>query len=126
MLCDAERQTRSDVPLMEFARRVSVMPAADLDAHLPGNWAARVVVNSAGAPLEETVIAAPFDSNAPGLAQGLSGKWRRLLRAEDARDFFADAAEASADNGRAVLWQMIERRVSMAAQPRRKAAPAQG
>ena len=126
MLYDPERKDRPDVPLMDFARRVSVMSAADLEAHLPGRWAARVVVNTDSDRFEETIIAAPFDHDAPDLAQGLREKWRRLLPAQDARDFFENNLRGTGSERRAVLWQMIERRVSMAAQQRREPEPIKG
>ena len=125
MLYDVERRERTDIPLMEFAQRVSVISAPDMDAHLPDHWPARVVVNAGQHRLEETVIDASFDHDAPGLAEKLNDKWRRLL-SKDAADFFDDAAQRKGSERRAVLWQMIERHVSMAAQSKREPKPAQG
>jgi 2-methylcitrate dehydratase PrpD len=125
MLYDVERRERPDVPLMEFARRVSVISAADMDAHLPNRWPARVVVNAGPDRLEERVMEMLFDHDASDIAQKLNDKWRRLLP-EDAGDFFDDAAPRSASKRHAVLWQIIERHVSMAAQSRHEPKPAQG
>jgi hypothetical protein len=125
MLYDVERRERPDVPLMEFARRVSVISAADMDAHLPHRWPARVVVNAGQDRLEERVMDILFDHDASDIAQKLNDKWRRLLP-EDAGDFFDGAAQRSASKRHAVLWQIIERHVSMAAQTRREPKPAQG
>jgi len=107
LLYDAERATR-DAALLQFARLVTVKPAGDLEAHLPGRWAARVVVNTDSEQLEETVIVAPFDADSPDLAHVLDEKWRRLV---PPRTETAD---------RAVLWQEIEGCVSMAARSRRE------
>jgi hypothetical protein len=112
MLYDVERATRPAGPILDFARRVAVMRASDLEAHLPQRWAARVVVNTDSERFEETVIGAPFDYDAPDLAQILRDKWRRLLP-QDSGDVFENGRRDSA--GRAVLWQRIEACVSMAA-----------
>ena len=125
MLYDVERQVRPDVPIMEFATCVSVTHAPDLDVHLPGHWAARVVVNMGGSRLEETVTHAPFDHDAPGLAQLLSEKWRRLLPSKTMRDF-DNAVNVSATKRRTVLWQTVQEHVSMAARSKRKPEPARG
>jgi hypothetical protein len=85
-----------------------------------------VVVNTDSDRFEETIIAAPFDHDAPDLAQRLREKWRRLLPAQDARDFFENSLCGTASERRAILWQMIERRVSMAAQLRREPEPIKG
>lgn len=112
MLDDAERAPRPDVPLAEFARRVSVAPSADLDAHLPNHWAAKVVVVAGRDRFEETVIGTPFDHDAPNLARHLGEKWRRLLAPEDSRALFSDAASDQPG----ILWQQVERRVSMSSE----------
>jgi 2-methylcitrate dehydratase PrpD len=120
MLYDVERATRPAAPILEFARRVAVTPASDLEAHLPQRWAARVVVNTDGEPLEETVIGTPFDHDAPNLAQVLPDKWRRLLLPQDAVDFFENVPRKTSSDGRARLWHRIDACVSMAAQERRE------
>lgn len=102
-LYDAERA--STPALGEFASRVTVMPASDLEAHLPARWPARVVVKADGERFDETVLAAPFDPDAPDLPQILQEKWRRLLSAED----------AAALSGPRDLWQSAQTRVTMAA-----------
>jgi hypothetical protein len=112
-LYDAERRERPNSPLMEFARRVSVIPAPDLDAHLPKHWGARVVVKAAKEQFEETLIGAPFDCDAPGLAETLNDKWRNLVRDDK---FFDTAVQESTSDQRALLWQIIERRVSIESQ----------
>ena len=109
VLEDAERTPTPDVPLAEFARRVSVRPSADLDAHLPNRWAAKVVVVAGRDRLEETVIGTPLDHDAPNLAQRLGEKWRSLLAPEDFRAITRDPASGQPG----LLWQQIERRVSM-------------
>jgi 2-methylcitrate dehydratase PrpD len=113
MLYDPERTDRSGAALAEFARHVSVEPANDLETHLPDHWAARIAVNAGSDRFEETVIDTPFDHDASGLSQFLAGKWRRLLSAEDARAL--ENVGGPVPDRHAVLWQMIERRVSMAA-----------
>ena len=113
MLYDAERATRPAGPILDFAQRVAVMRASDLEAHLPARWAARVVVNTDGERFEETVIGAPFDHDARNLPQILRDKWRRL-KLQDSGDVFENDSLAS--EGRAVLWQRIEACVSMAGQ----------
>jgi 2-methylcitrate dehydratase PrpD len=125
MLFDAERREQPDLQLMDFARRVSVSPAKDLDAHLPGRWAARVVIHAGNDRLEETIVAAPFDHDAPRIGRLLGEKWRRLLSADDSRDFFA-LAPGSGAGQRAVLWKMMHRRVSMAGGSRQEPEPGQG
>jgi 2-methylcitrate dehydratase PrpD len=118
MLADAERTPRPDVPLAEFARRVSVRPSADLDAHLPNRWATKVVVVAGRDRLEETVIGTPLDHDAPNLAQRLGEKWRSLLAPEDFCALPSDVASGQPG----ILWQQIERRVSMSSEtvPREK------
>ncbi len=90
LLDDAERAAA--VPLMDFASRVSVASASDLDAHLPERWAARVVVHAGSDRFEETVIRAPFDHDADDLVEFLSGKWRRMLTRQDWEEFFSDSS----------------------------------
>lgn len=116
MLYDPERAARPAAPILEFARRVSVSPASDLDAHLPHRWAARVVVNSGGQRLEETVMGTGFDHDAPNLSQLLREKWRRLLSPKDS----LNSVRTTTSEGRAQLWQRIDGCVSMAAQERRE------
>jgi 2-methylcitrate dehydratase PrpD len=125
MLYDCERRAGADIPLMEFARRVSVIAAADMDAHLAEHWPARVVVKTTGERLEETLIAAPFDPDAPGLAAKLNDKWRRLLP-RDAHGFFDDAVQRNVAERHALLWQIIERHVSMQSPLGHEPKPAQG
>jgi hypothetical protein len=110
MLYDVERSARPFALLAEFAGRVSVEPASDLESHLPDAWAARVVVRAGKERLEETVIRAPFDAGAKDLPRLLEEKWRRLLPEEHVCEILNQAAI-----GPAVLWQEIERCVSMAA-----------
>jgi hypothetical protein len=114
MLYDAERNMRPVAPLLEFARRVAVIPASEFEAHLPGRWAARVLVNTDSERLEESVIRAPFDHDSAGLIQMLEDKWRRLL--------------PSLESGgtRAVLWQRIEACVSMARERGSEPKPTKG
>jgi 2-methylcitrate dehydratase PrpD len=114
-LYDAERREQTDIPLMEFARRVTVVAAPDLDAHLPKHWPARVVVKLGGEMFEETLIDAPFDAGAPGLDEKLNDKWRTLLRTSDGNPF-DDMVHEYAFDRRALLWQIIERRVSIGAE----------
>jgi len=120
LLYDVERAAPQAAPILEFARRVSVTPASDLDAHLPHRWAARVVVNTDGERLEETVIDSAFDHDASNLSQLLRDKWRRLLRPQDASDVLENALLGPAPEGRARLWQRIDGCVSMAAQEKRE------
>jgi 2-methylcitrate dehydratase PrpD len=112
LLDDVERTPGADIPLTEFARRVSVKPSVELDAHLPHRWAATVTVVSRRDRSEETVIRTPFDHDADNLAHALGEKWRRLLSAD--RALFLDKV---AKVGPSALWQMIERHVSMLAKP---------
>jgi 2-methylcitrate dehydratase PrpD len=114
MLYDAERNVRPVAPLLEFARRVALIPADNLDAHLPGRWAARVLVNTDSERFDETVIRAPFDDDSPGLPQMLQDKWRRLL------------PPLESGGTRAVLWQRIEACVSMARERGSEPKPAKG
>jgi len=116
LLYDAERAGRPATPFLQLAQRVSVSPASDLDAHLPHRWAARVVVNTDSQRLEETVIAAAFDYDAPNLSQLLRDKWRHLLSPQDA----LNSARTTTPEGRVHLWQRIDACVSMAAQERRE------
>jgi 2-methylcitrate dehydratase PrpD len=125
VLYDVERRERPDIPLAEFAARVSVSPAKELEAHLPARWAARVTVTASGHRWEETMVAAPFDHDAPRIARLLGEKWRRLLPSRDAGDFFALGENGGAPE-RAVLWKMIRGRVSMAAGSGRDPEPDQG
>ncbi len=125
MLYDVERSAQPAAPLMEFAGRVTVTQASDLDAHLPHHWAARVVVNTDSGRLEETMTVTPFDHDAPCLAQVLRDKWRRLLP-RDASDFLESGHSAVSSEGRARLWQRIEACVSMAAVRKRGPEPIKG
>jgi 2-methylcitrate dehydratase PrpD len=124
MLYDAERRAEPDVPLMDFARRVSVSPATDLEAHLPDHWAARVVIHTGRDRIEETIAGAPFDHDAPRIGRLLGEKWRRLLSAQDSSDFFA-LAPGSGAAGRAAAWKMMHGRVSMAGGSRQEPEPGQ-
>jgi 2-methylcitrate dehydratase PrpD len=107
LLYDPERAIPTDSVLLEFVGRVSVSGASDLEADWPDRWPARVVIRTGGERLEETVIRAPFDHDAPELSQLLTDKWRRLLPPQDARLLFEQ---------RATLWREIERRLTGAAE----------
>jgi hypothetical protein len=126
MLYDVERRAQPAAPLMEFARRVTVTAASDLEAHLPHRWPARVVVNTDRGRLEETIIGAPFDHDASNLSEVLQDKWRRLLPPQDARDVFESGLRATTPERRARLWQRIDACVSIAAQERREPEPIKG
>jgi 2-methylcitrate dehydratase PrpD len=107
LLHDAERGERPGPKLFDFARRVSVKPAGDLDAYFPARWPARVAVNAGGVRFEETVIAAPFDHDAPKLAELFHEKWARLAPEE--------GLHGTAETQYAKLWQRIERLLTAAA-----------
>lgn len=83
MLFDIQRTERPGVPLVEFAQRVSVAPASDLDFYLPDRWAARVVISAGGERRAETVVQAPFDHDALKIAEMLNEKQLRLFPDED-------------------------------------------
>jgi hypothetical protein len=83
LLYDAERTLEPGIPLMDFAKRVTVSPANDLEDSWPYRWGACVAIRMGGERREETVIQAPFDHDAPALAQLLHEKWRRLLSPQD-------------------------------------------
>ncbi len=125
-LYDLARAVQLTAPLLSFAQRVTLTQASDLQAYLPQRWAARVVVNTDSERLEETVVSAPFDHDAPNLTQVLRDKWRRLLLPQDMRDFFENSVYGMASEGRAVLWQRIEACVSMAFERRREQGPVKG
>lgn len=108
LLYDPGRALKPEVPLMEFASRVSVSPGSDLDDHWPHRWAARVAIRAGGERLEETVIQAPFDHDAPGLPQLLQEKWRRMLSQQDLT--LLDHGEPG-PAPYATLWHQIERRL---------------
>jgi 2-methylcitrate dehydratase PrpD len=108
LLDDPERGGPPAAPLLEFARCVSVTPASDLDAWLPGRWPARIVVYAGGERLEDTIVHTAFDRDAPDLAQNLRDKAYRLLPPHEARAIFGGDVP-SAD-----LWQRIEQSVRMA------------
>ena len=109
-LYDLERNARSYAPLLEFAGRVSVKPAPDLEAHFPNRWTARVVIRAGKNRFEETVVRAPFDHDSGGLQQLLEEKWRHVLPDNEQHQILKDTT------GRpALLWQEIQRCVSMAA-----------
>jgi len=110
MLYDAERSAPSMAPLLEFAKRVSVSAAGDLDSHLPHRWAARIVVHAGAARCEETLVRAPFDHDGADLPGLLQEKWDRLLPHQEQRQILNQGATQPA-----LLWQDIERCVSMAA-----------
>jgi 2-methylcitrate dehydratase PrpD len=111
LLYDPERALKLGVPLMEFASRVSVTPAEDLENHWPHRWAARVAVRAGGERHEETLIQAPFDHDAPGLPQLLQEKWRRMLAPQDLT--LLNPGEPGLAPY-ATLWDQIERRVRAA------------
>jgi hypothetical protein len=104
LLHDPERKSSAWVPLMEWARRVTVSPAQELDAHLPDGWAASVVVNAGGERFGETVVKSPLDSDAVFVKEALTKKWRRIASAKGAEDLFADAAEGAY----AILWEKLK------------------
>jgi 2-methylcitrate dehydratase PrpD len=106
LLYDSNRTAQADV--LDFARRVSVTAASDLEIHWPNRWAARVIVHAGGEHHEETIIQAPFDHDAPGLSQLLQDKWRRMLLPQD-----LTLLELGQSGGApyATLWQQIERRL---------------
>jgi len=126
LLYDVERAGPPAAPILEFARRVTVTPASDLETHLPHHWAARVVVNAGSERLDETVIGTGFDHDAPNLTQVLRRKWRRLHLPQDTRDIFESGPRGATPETRAHLWQRIEACVSMAAQEKRKPKPIRG
>lgn len=125
MLYDPERAGRPADPILEFAGRVSVSPASDLEAYLPHRWATRVVVNTGSERLEETVIGTGFDHDAPNLSQLLRDKWRRLLSSQDAA-VILNSVRTTTPEWRAQLWQRIDACVSMAAQAKREPQPIKG
>lgn len=111
VLYDAEREASAD--LTEFARRVTVNAANDLETHWPNRWAARVVIHTAANRYEETVVQAPFDHDAPGLEPLLREKWRRML---SPRDCSLLNHEQPGAQRYATLWDRIERRLRSAAE----------
>jgi 2-methylcitrate dehydratase PrpD len=111
LLYDPERPLEPRGPLVEFASRVSVSPANDLEGAWPHRWAARVVVRLGGERMEETVIQAPFDYDAPGLREILQEKWRRMLPEHDLTLLDQGQPDGAPY---ATLWNEIERRVRTA------------
>ena len=111
LLYDPDRPLRADV--VELASRVTVRAASDLEDTWPHRWGARVVVHAGGKRLEETVIQAPFDHDAPDLPQFLQEKWRRMLPAQD-----LTLLNLGQPGGApyATLWQQIERRLTTPAE----------
>ena len=104
MLYDSERASADSASLVEFAQRVSLSAARDLDAHLPGCWPARVMVSAGDERFDETLVKATFDHDAPGLTELLRGKWQRLRG--DGPDFVTNASDRYS-----LLWRDIERHV---------------
>ena len=111
LLYDPERIAQTDV--LDFARRVTVTAASDLESHWPNRWAARVAIGAGGEQHVETVIQAPFDHDAPSLPQFLQQKWRRMLSEED---FTLLNLGQPASAPYATLWQQIERRLRTTAE----------
>ena len=109
-LYDPERISPG-MALAEFAQRVTVTPAQDLEVHMPNRWPARVVVNAAGETFEETVIQSPFDADAPFVKEALTKKWRLIALAKDAETLFPDRAGEHAPSY-AILGTELERRLS--------------
>jgi 2-methylcitrate dehydratase PrpD len=107
VLHDPDRIPPPGVRLVEFARRVTVTPAQDLDAHLPDRWAASVVVTSGSERFEETVLQSPFDGDAPAVKATLTKKWRRIAQATNAEALFA----VQETPPYAILWGELERRL---------------
>jgi 2-methylcitrate dehydratase PrpD len=118
MLYDSERTDRPTLPLIEFAARVNIFPESELEVYLPHRWPARIAVQAGKRRIEETLIALPFDCDAPELAQRLKDKWHRLLSPDEMQDF-SEEIHAS----REALWQIIQGHVSMAAQSKREPEP---
>jgi 2-methylcitrate dehydratase PrpD len=112
LLYDPERAVAPNAPLLQFASLVSVSAAPDLETHWPDRWAARVAIHMGAERLEETVIRAPFDHDAPHLSKLLTDKWWRLLSPQD-EGLLLDGPRSG---HHATLWQRIERRVSMTAE----------
>jgi hypothetical protein len=75
--------------------------------------------------LEETAIRTPFDHDASSLPQLLRDKWRRLLSPKDVHGLENDMQGTGAGR-HAVLWQRIERYVTMPGQLRHEPKPTQG
>jgi hypothetical protein len=65
LLYDVERSAQSMAPLLDFAKRVSVSAARDLDSHLPNRWAARLVVHAGAERCEETLVRRRSITTAP-------------------------------------------------------------
>ena len=118
MLYDTARSGQPPGPLLEFAGRVSVTAAPDLESYLPDHWPARVRIDTGSERMEETIVKAPFDHGEAGLSQVLNDKWKRLIPSQTENGLL--------DGGHAVLWQRIVACVSMAAQQRPHPDPIQG
>jgi 2-methylcitrate dehydratase PrpD len=101
-LHDPERS--ATVPLLEFAKRVTVVADPALDAYLPNNWPARIVVKAGHQRFEHTAIHGDLDSGSPHLRDALAEKWRALVPQIDI------ASRAPAE-----LWNDVLCRVTMAA-----------
>jgi len=110
VLYDPERMPPPGVPLMEFAQRVTVIPAQDFDVHMPNRWPARVVVNDAGERFAQTVIQSPLDADAPFVKEALTKKWRRIALAKHAETFFPDRRREEFPSY-AILWTELKGRL---------------
>jgi 2-methylcitrate dehydratase PrpD len=79
-LCDVARiDLHSDPRFAALAGKIGILHGADLDAHYPRHWPARVsVIDQAGTQHVETVILTPGDPEAPLDWRTLAAKFERV------------------------------------------------
>ena len=113
LLYDPERIPPAGVPLMEWARRVTLTQAQDLNKYLPDRWAASVVVNAGDKRAEETLIQSPFDADAPDVKEALTKKWHKMA----VKGSENPLTGTEQHHGYAIIWEKLEARLSRVAKP---------
>ncbi len=111
-LFDPQRQGATPA-LIDFARRVTVGPAAEFDNK--SRWPVRLIVKTAERTLVEELeqirLGAPRTEDTD-----LHEKWRRILHTDDRRDFFENVVNAP-PGSHAMLWNWVQHHLIKAAQP---------
>jgi 2-methylcitrate dehydratase PrpD len=99
----ARERVASDGPVVEFAKKVSIATDANLAAHYPGRWPARVEVDTASGAASEEMLDAPGDPGKPLDAAAVRDKFHRVtdrfLGAQAAEEWIATAEAALDDDG---------------------------
>lgn len=110
LLYDVERVGQPVADLSSFGDRITVVPDAALDAHLPHRWAARVSVFAEGQQFDEISTTIPGDPGQGDARTVISAKLARLVP-NAYHDVFAGPLSEPDRNphysSKAILWRRI-------------------